>query len=85
MPCLYIGFGAGPRVSVGTTTLAQVVAGFQWRGAFDAALLLGWSQVVAGHRVRSDALLDARQRAWIRDVTGSGPVVALSLGFALGK
>ena len=51
-------------------------------GRSELTVLVGWSQVVAGHRLRSGGPLNTDQRTWLELVTGSGPVLSASFGFA---
>jgi hypothetical protein len=78
-----IPFGtASTEVRVSPTALLQLVVGLQRRtDVYDLTLLFGWTQVVAGHRVRSAAPLNADQQQWL-DV--SGVVVALTIGWGVG-
>jgi hypothetical protein len=72
-------------VRVGPTLSLQLTAGFQVRGVRGGGLLVlgGWSQRLAGGHARWSAPPNAEQLRYVRQTTGSGPVVALALRFGL--
>jgi hypothetical protein len=85
-PLLYaVGFGSNDvPTRIGPTGLLQAVVGFSARGGgWETTGLVGWAQVIAGHRVRSETPLDGDQRDWVNGLTGSGPVISVAVGHGL--
>jgi len=79
------GCPASRHVSVGSTLAAQVTVGLELRGSRGGGLLLlgGYSRLLGGGRATWSAPPSEQQARYVRQITGSGPVVSLALRFGL--